>query len=400
MRFVAFGIQARLIQIAAPAIALTLMTGWRAYFPPRRQNSAMALMIPLLMLVALWPLPTLAERFALPTPLAGETLPDRPVYATFAGGPTLRGFDLPAGAALEPGASLPLTLYFETDEIIDEDYTLFIHLSDREDNLLYQWDGVPFAGRHPTRQWRTFELFADPYTLTLEDVAPTTEPLTLSIGFYRRDTPDDRLTVYAADGAPIGDRLALADIRVLDEHESEKAPTAQTLAAWEQGIERSAADLENSDGLLTLTTTWQTDAILAADYTIFVQFLDEAGEIVAQVDEEPQGGNAPTTTWLPGAPISDTIQVAQPAEGWQSLIIGLYERPTGAPCRLSVTMPARIFSSSRIGSRRGQTHDTTRSYFLKSSDFGLRPAIERLRSSVQSLQISAARNYRSCEVSV
>ena len=41
----------------------------------------------------------------------------------------LLGVDLPAGAALEPGKPLPLTLYFTTDAPIPEDYTLFLHVA-------------------------------------------------------------------------------------------------------------------------------------------------------------------------------------------------------------------------------------------------------------------------------
>jgi hypothetical protein len=327
--------QARLIHIAGPAIALLLVLGWQWLFPRRWQNGVLALLLPILGLVAIWPLPTLQDRFALPAPLAPDIVPDRPVGAAFAGGPHLIGLDLPAGAALEAGGALPLVLYFATNELIDEDYTLFIHLSDADDNLLYQWDGVPCDGRHPTRQWRTFEGFADPHQLTIEEDA-TNGLLTLSVGFYHRGEPERRLAVVDGNGVALGDRVALASIRIVEE--TPDAATDQSpLAAWANGIALLDAAFIQEDGRITLDTTWRTDRLLHTDYTIFVQLLDGAGQLVAQADERPQQGQAPTSTWLPDEAIADRLAIDHPWREDYTLIIGLYNAATGE--RLPLRQP-------------------------------------------------------------
>ena len=71
------------------------------------------------------------------------------------------GCSLPGGRAITPGAELPLTIYFAAEHVIAEDYTLFVHLVDEDNNLPYQFDGVPYAGRRPTRQWKPGQLFAE-----------------------------------------------------------------------------------------------------------------------------------------------------------------------------------------------------------------------------------------------
>jgi hypothetical protein len=62
-----------------------------------------------------------------------------------------------------------------------------------------------------------------------------------------------------------------------------------------------------------------------------VHLLDEAGQIVAQVDREPQDGKAPTTGWLAGELVSDEIEVPVSKETARvrSVAVGLYDPVTG-----------------------------------------------------------------------
>jgi hypothetical protein len=67
-------------------------------------------------------------------------------------------------------------------------------------------------------------------------------------------------------------------------------------------------------------------------YTVFVQLLNPAGQVVAQVDQQPLAGTAPTTTWLPGEIITDPYTLALSAEvspGVYRLIAGMYNAATG-----------------------------------------------------------------------
>ncbi|HMN27488.1 MAG TPA: hypothetical protein PKE45_04965, partial [Caldilineaceae bacterium] len=135
-RTITFGEQGRLLHGAAPAFALLLVTGWTGWLPDAWRRWLVRL-VPLLMLgIALWPLPTLQRAYALPEALTPPPTPDRPIEATFAGGMRLVGLDLPDGAALAPGERLPLTLFWQTDQEIPANYTLFVHLADEQDQLL------------------------------------------------------------------------------------------------------------------------------------------------------------------------------------------------------------------------------------------------------------------------
>lgn len=72
---------------------------------------------------------------------------------------------------------------------------------------------------------------------------------------------------------------------------------------------------------------------MAANYTVFVQLLNNAGQVVAQIDLPPLAGAAPTTTWLPGEILTDPYSLSLPPDlspGRYRLITGLYDPASGA----------------------------------------------------------------------
>jgi len=79
---------------------------------------------------------------------------------------------------------------------------------------------------------------------------------------------------------------------------------------------------------LQIQLEWTTDALLNTRYKVFIQLLNSAGNLVAQRDSEPAGGEALTTLWQPGQIILDNHALAIPGDlsaGEYTLIIGLYD---------------------------------------------------------------------------
>ncbi|MCB0177814.1 MAG: hypothetical protein KDI62_06275, partial [Anaerolineae bacterium] len=71
---------------------------------------------------------------------------------------------------------------------------------------------------------------------------------------------------------------------------------------------------------------------IETNYTVFVQLLNDAGQVVAQVDQQPLAGAAPTTTWLPGEVLTDTYTLPLSSDlpaGSYRLIAGFYNAATG-----------------------------------------------------------------------
>ncbi len=325
MRLVNFTAQGRLLYPAIAPIALLLALGWRAFLPARLHRPALAV-IPLLFLgVAVSQLGVLADAYRLPPPLQEPVEPDRPVHAQFDHGIELLGADFPNGAAINPGEALPLTLYWTTHRPIEEFFTLFIHLTDQHGEMLYQFDGVPVAGKHPTPQWIPGALFRDSYWL--RPMPTTTDALaTLTVGFYPYDDPGRRLAILDAAGRPIDDVVRLARVRI-----NAVAPTcpshATPQARWQNGIQLLDVEAASpiDDEALTVRLLWTTDRILHADYTVFVQALDAHGQVVAQIDRWPQDGAYPTSTWRPGDCVEDVYRFENLPATWERIILGMYD---------------------------------------------------------------------------
>ncbi len=115
-----------------------------------------------------------------------------------------RGYDL-APAEIEPGAVLSLTLYWQADAAVGQDWTTFIHLLDERGEKVAQVDRVPGDGIYPPSAWQPGLLVADQYELPLPADLPAGR-YRLIFGWYR---PEGRLTW--ADGA---DARTLAEIVV------------------------------------------------------------------------------------------------------------------------------------------------------------------------------------------
>ena len=333
-RTVEYGEQGRLAHVGASAFGVAMVAGWQAWLPadwlPRLRSWRRILHVLLAagaVVTALALLPFLQSSFGLPPPVPQPLAPDRPVSATFAGGMRLVGADFPAGAALEPHAELPLTLYFTSDAPVPEDYTLFLHVAGAGDHLLYQFDGVPVDGRHPTRQWIPGQVFADTHTITVDEISED-GLATLSMGFYPIADSSTRVEVYDANGQPIGDRLVLAQLRLHKQTAVQQPGGSSPAGTWQNGIVLDKAELAtDAQGLPAgIALTWAPTATIQSDYTVFVQVLDAGSNILAQVDSQPQGGSYPTSTWRAGDVITDTVTWPGEAgtSGWARVILGLY----------------------------------------------------------------------------
>jgi hypothetical protein len=369
-RTVEYGEQGRLAHVGASAFGLVMAAGWGAWLPAallprlRAWQQGLHLLLALAAVgTALALVPFLQANFGIPPSVtlaappaapaqqdARAVTPDRPLRVSFAGGMRLLGVDFPQGAALEAGKPLPLTLYFTADAPIPADYTLFLHVADAQDRLLYQFDGVPAQGRHPTRQWRPGEVFADTHTIVVDEIPRGSSPndgseagglAFLSLGFYPIADPAARVTVYDGGGQPIGDRLVVAPLRLhaagadsqpgtLNPPDGEGGDRpgvpGRELPAWENGIVLAAADLAaDPQGLPSgIALTWSPTATLHTDYTVFVQVLDAENNILAQADAQPQGGAYPTSTWRAGDVITDTLTWQGDVHAWARVILGLY----------------------------------------------------------------------------
>ena len=109
-----------------------------------------------------------------------------PVTVTFGDSVGLVGFDLPR-SAFSAGESVSLTLYWKARQWIGTDYTVFVHILDKDGNLVAQHDSVPVHGKLPTSLWVPDVTVRDDYQIELPPHQPEGE-YTIRIGLYQSDT--------------------------------------------------------------------------------------------------------------------------------------------------------------------------------------------------------------------
>jgi hypothetical protein len=96
---------------------------------------------------------------------------------------------------------------------------------------------------------------------------------------------------------------------------------------WLNGYSPAGPFEVQAGEVLPFSLFWKTDEPEEQDYAVFVQLLDQAGELRAQVDRTPVGGFRPTSTWQPGEVIRDNYGLALPPgllPGRYQLIVGFY----------------------------------------------------------------------------
>jgi len=121
------------------------------------------------------------------------------------------GYDI-GGLDLWPGRHVIAHFYWQVLKPLPEDYTIYIHLRDQNDNLIATWDG-PVArgplvsgtqGYYSTLLWQPGEYISDERRIQLPDgVDPVGKGYHLVIGIYNTQT-GDRLPV-TVDGQPAGE---------------------------------------------------------------------------------------------------------------------------------------------------------------------------------------------------
>jgi len=98
------------------------------------------------------------------------------------------------------------------------------------------------------------------------------------------------------------------------------APGAQPADPPDDGVVRA-----RPGEILQVGLTWRATLTPDADYTVFVQLLDRANQVVGQRDRWPGDGLHPTATMQAGDVVADRLALALPeTPGEYTLITGMY----------------------------------------------------------------------------
>ncbi|MEA3337306.1 MAG: DUF2079 domain-containing protein [Chloroflexota bacterium] len=138
----------------------------------------------------------------MPVPIepASEFELPRGIYSTerdWINGIQLLGYDI-SPRRIRSGEGLEVTLYWRTQQEIDTDYTVFVHVVDDQGRLVGQHDAPPDMAGYPTSRWRVADIVPDRHRLSIPPDAPSGD-YTIHLGLYRPSTGERLLLDDGSD---------------------------------------------------------------------------------------------------------------------------------------------------------------------------------------------------------
>jgi len=88
---------------------------------------------------------------------------------------------------LRPGATVRLTLYWQSLRPMETDYTVFVHAVDQQGTIWAQRDSMPVDGEKPTSSWQLGEIIEDTHEMTIDLDGPR-EGYAVEVGLYDQTT--------------------------------------------------------------------------------------------------------------------------------------------------------------------------------------------------------------------
>jgi hypothetical protein len=338
------GAQGRYLMPVVAAISALLMLGLSQLLP-RRWVPGLALSLGVghlaLTLVCLFAF--ILPAYALPKVVQESELPDEMMRfdLLFEGTPIqLLGGHIEADSAF-PGEPLPVNLYWRALEPPQEDLFAFVQILGREAEPIAGVTCYPGRGNFPPTLWQPGDIYQDRYHLVITSGAEVPAVASLHAGLRREGQ-------HVAALSPSGEKapdLLLLDLVSLRPVEPLSEDVAYSVdARLGEAITLVGYDLDPplraGEGMgggvrpgetLTVTLVWRAEATPEADYAAFVHLVDEGGDLVAQDDRLPLGGEYRTPFWLPGDVVRDTYRLTldedqSPCEC--TLLVGMYDPVT------------------------------------------------------------------------
>jgi 4-amino-4-deoxy-L-arabinose transferase-like glycosyltransferase len=137
-------------------------------------------------------------------------LPQTPRF-DLGGQAALVGYDFPQNA-VQPGDTLPITLFWQAQARMPEDYQVFVHLMGPDGRPVAQGDKSPLDGDWPTSAWEPGQTFRDDYQIEIPaDLSPGAYEL--RVGLYRL-ADFTRLPVQGPEGRVADSAIILGQARV------------------------------------------------------------------------------------------------------------------------------------------------------------------------------------------
>ena len=312
--------QGRLLFPFIAAISPLLATGLLHWMRRQRARYASIFLGVFGGVALLMPFLAIRPAYAPPRPLAELPPSATPVYARY-GDVELIGYEVD-DELYRAGERLPITVYWRALSQTERDLSAYLTVINPAGEAIGKVDTYPGGGTLRTTTWTPGTIIPDRYELPLDGAGDF--DLRLQVGWWHFPS-GEVLMPTDADSAPL--ESVLLDVGGYSGGRTLRVGEPVNGRVVYDGRIRLRA-YEIVDGR-NVVFTWQALRGVEADYTIFVQLFNEAGEIVAQGDRPPP---LATGYWERGETVVSRHDLTydQPlTAGRYTMIVGWYDAATG-----------------------------------------------------------------------
>jgi hypothetical protein len=236
---------------------------------------------------------------------------------------------------------LDLQLQWLTRQALNQNYNYSIRLVDGSGRQVAQQDGQPGFGFLPSSGWSAGLWTDDWIGLNMvEAIRATNGPLDLVARLYEVPGGDVVLTRLLGQLEWRQERLVFTPVEPVFALSGQATSLAAAFGPTDSGvmIDLAGIDADYGEDALNLTLYWSAENMLPEDLTHFVHLEDADGAIVAQHDGMPRHNSYPTSQWVAGEIVADSLRIdLSPLEaGDYTLYVGLYHLQNGLAARLPV----------------------------------------------------------------
>lgn len=329
-----YGSQGRLMFPIIAAISALLALGLLNWIPERwRPTVSGVAAIPLLGVAIISPFRYIAPAYAPP-----PTVDTVPTDATPVG---LHFGDLEIVAlgtediTTEEDGWVPVTVYLRANAPITSNLSLYLHALGRDAEEIGKIDTYPGGGSLPTTAMEPSLIYADHYSIGLDEqfTTPTAVHVAVGVGEFdgeqyvihngTLDDSSEQTAAFVTAGVAYPTDEATCT-QAIPANPSITASIGGFARLWVNAPPTSVAAGES----LAIPLVWDRLDGTDVNWTVFVHLADATGNVVAQSDGPPLNGDYPTNLWRQPCAFEDVHIIDVPADlpaGNYHLLAGMYD---------------------------------------------------------------------------
>jgi hypothetical protein len=239
-----------------------------------------------------------------------------PLHVKFDNKAELLGYDIGKGR-VRAGEAIAITLYWRCLNRMEHNYTLAVQVLGPDFQAYGGVNLYPGRGNFATSLWEVGNAFSETYWIPVAPDVSAPVMGRIKVALFTDDSTQEHLPVLNPQGQVANRSAVFGRIKIVPRERPEHSIENQVHYELDGKVALIGYELTSPvdrEAALGLKLYWQALSDLDEDYTVFVHWLDEGGQILTQQDNQPRNGTYPTGLWEEGEIVEDLYHLTVPTE--------------------------------------------------------------------------------------